>query len=57
VLLRARVELAEDPLPLEVEQFRGVQPSALLRVEGDVRPGMVAVCGEVQPPGFGAEGP
>src|SRR3546814_19391345 len=40
--------LAEDVRPLAVGQPRGVLPAVDLRLEGDVRPVVVAVGGEVQ---------
>ena len=36
-------------LPLVVDELRGVEPGALLRLEADVRPRLVRVAGEQQP--------
>ena len=43
-------DLAQDRLPLAIGQARRVQPTARLGLEGHVRPQVVAVRGEVQPP-------
>ena len=48
--LRARVHFGEDQVPLAVGQARRVEPAARLRLEGHVRPKVVTVRGEMQPP-------
>jgi hypothetical protein len=53
VILRFRHHLAEDALPLAVGERGRVAPVARVRALGRVGPGMVAVCGEMQPPRIG----
>ena len=38
----------KDRTPLAVQQAGGIEPIGLLSLERDVRPGVVAVCREVQ---------
>jgi hypothetical protein len=48
-------DAAEDTVPLVVGQLGGVELGLLMRLEGHVGPGMMAVGGDVEPARSGAE--